>query len=57
MPVKPTYVKFANGTPSVRFLKFCKVRTRQNSCKKEAVKNTLERMPSYPNYNFLKVPT
>ena len=23
MPVKPSYVKFAKGTPSVRFLKFC----------------------------------
>ena len=25
MPVKPSYVKFAKGTPSARFLKFCKI--------------------------------
>ena len=57
MPVKPSYVKFAKETPSARFLKFCKVGTRGNSCKKKARKNTLAPMPSYPNYNFLKVPT
>ena len=38
MPVKPSYVKFAKGTPSARFLKFCKVGTRENSCKKKARK-------------------
>ena len=57
MPVKPTYVKFAKGTPSARFLKFCKVGTRANYCKKKARENTLAPMPSYPNYNFLEVPT
>ena len=36
MPVKPSYVKFAKGTPSARFLKFCKVGTRGNYCKKKA---------------------
>ena len=36
VPVEPTYVKFAKGTPSARFLKFCKVGTRANSCKKKA---------------------
>ena len=36
MPVKPRYVKFAKGTPSARFLKFCKVGTRENNCKKKA---------------------
>ena len=41
MPVKPSYVKFAKGTPSARFLKFCKVGTRANYCKKKARKNTL----------------
>ena len=45
MPVKPSYVKFAKGTPSARFLKFCKVGTREN-CKKKARKNTLAAMPS-----------
>ena len=35
MPVKPSYVKFAKGTPSARFLKFCKVGTRGNYCKKK----------------------
>ena len=34
MPVKPSYVKFVKGTPSARFLKFCKVGTRANYCKK-----------------------
>ena len=38
MPVKPSYVKFAKGTPSARFLKFCKVGTRANYCKKKARK-------------------
>ena len=33
MPVKPSYVTFAKGTPSARFLKFCKVGTRENYCK------------------------
>ena len=55
--VEPSYVKFAKGTPSARFLKFCKVGSRSNSCKKKARKNTLARTPSYPDYNFLKVPT
>ena len=49
VPVEPSYVKFAKGTPSARFLKFCKVGSRSNSCKKKARKNTLSRMPSYPN--------
>ena len=38
LPVKPSYVKFAKGTPSARFLKFCKVGTRENYCKKKARK-------------------
>ena len=38
MPVKPSYVKFAKVTPSARFLKFCKVGTRGNYCKKKARK-------------------
>ena len=54
MPVKPSYVKFAKGTLSARFLKFCKVGTRANYCKKKATKNTLALMPSCSNYNFLK---
>ena len=37
MPVKPSYVKFAKETPSARFLKFCKVGTRGNYCKKKAI--------------------
>ena len=57
VPVKPSYVKFAKGTLSARFLKFCKVATRGNSCKKKPRKNTLARMPSCPNYNFFEVPT
>ena len=57
MPVKPSYVKFAKGTPSARFLKFCKVGTRANYCKKKARKNTLAPMPSCSNYDFLKAPT
>ena len=57
MPVKPSYVKFAKGTPSAHFLKFCKVGTRANYCKKKASKNTLAPMPSCPNYDFLKVLT
>ena len=57
VPVEPSYVKFAKGTPSARFLKFCKVGSRSNSCKKKARKNTLARMPSSPNYNFLEVLT
>ena len=57
MPVKPSYVKFAKGTLSARFLKFCKVGTRAKYCKKKDTKNTLAPMPSCFNYNFLKVPT
>ena len=57
MPVEPSYVKFDKGTPSARFLKFCKVGTRANSCKKKAKEITLAPMSSCPNYNFLKVPT
>ena len=57
MPVKPSYVKFAKGTPSARFLKFCKVGTRGNYCKKKARKKTLAPMPSCSNKHFLKVPT
>ena len=57
VPVKPSYVKFAKGTPSARFLKFCKVKTRGNYCKKKARKNTLALMPSCLNYNFLEMPT
>ena len=38
MPVKPSYVKFAKGTPSARSLKFCKVGTRANYCKKKRQK-------------------
>ena len=57
VPVKPSYVKFAKGTPSARFLKFCKVGTRGNYCKKKARKNTLAPMPSCRNYKFLKLPT
>ena len=49
MPVKPSYVKFAKGIPSARFLKFCKVGTRENYLKKKARKNTLPPMPSCPN--------
>ena len=49
MPVKPSYVKFAKGTPIARFLKFCKVGTRGNSCKKKARKNTLAAIASCPN--------
>ena len=57
VPVKPSYVEFAKRTPSARFLKFCKVGTRENSCKKKARKNTLTRMSSCRRYNFRKVPT
>ena len=57
MPVKLSNVKFAKGTPSARFLKFCKVGTRGNYFKKKARKNTLSHMPSCRNYDFLKVPT
>ena len=57
VPVKPSYVKFAKETPSARFLKFCKVGTRENYCKNKATKNTLAPMPSCPNYDFLKVPS
>ena len=49
MPVKPSYVKFAKGTPGARFLKFCKFGTMENYCKKKAGKNTLAPLPSYPN--------
>ena len=55
MPLKLSYVKFAKGIPSARFLKFCKVGTRENSCKKKAGKNTLAPMPSCTNYDFLEV--
>ena len=37
------------GSPSARFLKFCKVGTRENYCKKKAIKNTLAPMPSCLN--------
>ena len=57
MPVKPSYVKFSKGTPSARFLKFCKVGTREIYFKKRARKNTLAPMPSCLNLNFFKVPT
>ena len=57
MPVKPSYVKFAKRTPSARFLKFCKVGTRGNYCKKKARRNTLAPMPSCFNFDFLQVPT
>ena len=57
MPVKPSYVKFAKGTPSARSLKFCKVGTRENSWKKKARKNTLSPIPSCYNYDFLEVLT
>ena len=38
VPGKPSYIKFIKGTPSARFLKFCKVGTWGNSCKKKATK-------------------
>ena len=38
MPVKPSYVKFAKGTPSARFLKFCKVGTKGKLLQKEGQK-------------------
>ena len=57
MPVKPSYVKFIKGTLSARFLKFCKVGTRANYCKKKARKNTLAPMPSCLYYDFVEVPT
>ena len=57
VPVEPSYVKFAKGTHSARFLKFCKVGTRANSCKKKARKKTLPPMPLCPNYNFFQVST
>ena len=46
MPVKTSYVEFAKETLSRRFLKFCKVATSGNSCKKKATKNTLARTPT-----------
>ena len=49
MLVEPSYVKFAKGIPSARFLKFCNVGTRANFGKKKARKNTLAPMPSCPN--------
>ena len=49
LKLKPSYVKFAKGTPSARFLKFCKVGTRENYCKKNARKNTLPPTPSCSN--------
>ena len=55
--MKPSDVKFAKGSPSARFLKFCKVGTRANYCKKKARKSTPAPMASCPNYNFLEVPT
>ena len=39
MLVKPSYVKFAKGTPSARFLKFCKVGTRETTAKRRPKKN------------------
>ena len=39
VPVKPSYVKFAKGIPSARFLKFCKVGTRGNYCKRDQKKH------------------
>ena len=57
MLLKSSYVKFAKGTPSWGFMKFCKVGTRGNYCKKKAKKNTLAPMLSCFNYNFLQVPT
>ena len=57
VPVKPSYVKFAKGTPSARFLKFCKVGTSGNYCKKKTRKITVAPMPSCANYDFLEVPT
>ena len=47
MPVKPSYVMFAKGTPSARFLQFCKVGTRANYCKKEGQKK-------HPGANAMK---
>ena len=41
MPMERSYVNFGKGTPSARFLKFCKVGTRENSCKKKARKKNL----------------
>ena len=38
MPVKPSYVKFAKGTPSARFLKFCKVGNQGKLLQKEGKK-------------------
>ena len=38
MPVKPSYVKFAKGTPSARFLKFCKVGDQGKQLQKEGKK-------------------
>ena len=40
MPVKPSYVKFAKGTPSARFLKFCKVWDHGKLLQKEGQKKT-----------------
>ena len=40
VPAQPSYVEFAKGTPSARFLKFCKVGTRENSCKNKAKKKS-----------------
>ena len=57
VPVNPSYLKFAKGTLSARFLKFCKVATRRKSCKKKVRKNTLARMPSCRNCDFLQVAT
>ena len=45
VPVKSSYGKFAKETIGARFLKFCKVATQGNSCKKKATKNTLAQMP------------
>ena len=49
VPLKPSNGKFSKGTLNARFLKFCKVATRGNSCKKKATKNTLAQMPQSPN--------
>ena len=57
VPVEPSDLKCPKGTPNARFLKFCKVGTRANFCKKKATKNTLPQMLSCPIYDFAKVPT
>ena len=39
VPVKPSYFKFAKGTPSAHFLKFCKVGTSQTPAKRRPKKH------------------